>query len=48
MRIAGDNTPADKTKGKLALRAAIEAGYNHFDQAIFMVMVIVKRYLENF
>ena len=33
MRIAGDNTPVDKTKGKLALRAAIEAGYNHFDQA---------------
>jgi predicted oxidoreductase len=33
MRITGDNTPADKTKGKLALRAAIEAGYNHFDQA---------------
>ncbi len=33
MRIAGDNTPADKTKGKLALRAAIEAGYNHFDHA---------------
>jgi predicted oxidoreductase len=33
MRIAGDNTQVDKTKGKLALRAAIEAGYNHFDQA---------------
>jgi len=33
MRIAGDNTPADKAKGKLALRAAIEAGYNHFDHA---------------
>ncbi len=33
MRIAGENTTADKTKGKLALRAAIEAGYNHFDHA---------------
>ena len=33
MRIAGDNTPADKAKGKLALRAALEAGYNHFDHA---------------
>ncbi len=33
MRIAGENTIADKTKGKLALRAAIEAGYNHFDHA---------------
>jgi len=33
MRIAADNTPADKAKGKLALRAALEAGYNHFDHA---------------
>ncbi len=33
MRISGDNTPADKTKGKLALRAALDAGYNHFDHA---------------
>ncbi len=33
MRIAGGNTPADKIKGKLALRAALEAGYNHFDHA---------------
>ena len=33
MRIVGGNTPADKTKGKLALRAALEAGYNHFDHA---------------
>lgn len=33
MRISGDNTPTDKTKGKLALRAAIDAGYTHFDHA---------------
>lgn len=33
MRIAGDNTSADKAKGKLALRAALDAGYNHFDHA---------------
>jgi len=33
MRIAGDNTPDDKAKGKLALRAALDAGYNHFDHA---------------
>jgi len=33
MRIAGDNSPADKAKGKLAIRTAIEAGYNHFDHA---------------
>lgn len=33
MRIAGENTPADKAKGKLALRAALDAGYNHFDHA---------------
>lgn len=33
MRISGDNTPADKAKGKLALRAALDAGYNHFDHA---------------
>jgi len=33
MRIAGDNTPADRSKGKLALRAALNAGYTHFDHA---------------
>ncbi len=33
MRIAGENTAADKIKGKLALRTALEAGYNHFDHA---------------
>jgi predicted oxidoreductase len=33
MRISGENTPADKNKGKLALSAALEAGYNHFDHA---------------
>lgn len=33
MRISGDNTPSDKVKGKLALRTALEAGYNHFDHA---------------
>lgn len=33
MRIAGENTYDDKLKGKLALRAALEAGYNHFDHA---------------
>ncbi len=33
MRIAGDNTTADRAKGKLAIRAALEAGYNHFDHA---------------
>ena len=33
MRISGDNGPEDKAKGKLAIRTAIEAGYNHFDHA---------------
>ncbi len=33
MRITGDNTPEDRQKGKRAIRAAIEAGYNHFDHA---------------
>lgn len=33
MRISGDNSPADREKGKIALRSAIEAGYNHFDHA---------------
>lgn len=33
MRIAGDNSSQDKVKGKLAIQAALEAGYNHFDHA---------------
>lgn len=33
MRIAGDNSTADKDKGMTAIKAAIEAGYNHFDHA---------------
>ena len=33
MRINGDNSPADKEKGKEAIRAAVDAGYNHFDHA---------------
>jgi predicted oxidoreductase len=33
MRIAGDNSVQDKTKGKLAIRAALDAGYTHFDHA---------------
>lgn len=33
MRICGDNSPADRAKGKLAIHAAIEAGYTHFDHA---------------
>ena len=33
MRIAGDNSLADREKGKAAIRAAIEAGYTHFDHA---------------
>lgn len=33
MRIAGDNSSADRVKGKLALNTAIEEGYNHFDHA---------------
>jgi predicted oxidoreductase len=33
MRICGDNSPADREKGKNVIRAAIDAGYNHFDHA---------------
>lgn len=33
MRISGDNSPADREKGKQAIRAAIDAGYTHFDHA---------------
>ncbi|GHE78041.1 aldo/keto reductase [Thalassotalea profundi] len=33
MRITGDNSAADRAKGKAAIRAAIDAGYNHFDHA---------------
>jgi len=33
MRITGDNSTQDRAKGKLALRAALEAGYTHFDHA---------------
>lgn len=33
MRIAGDNSPQDKAKGKLAIQTALDAGYNHFDHA---------------
>ncbi len=33
MRIAGDNSAADRVKGKLALSTALKAGYNHFDHA---------------
>ena len=33
MRIAGDNSASDREKGKRAIRAAIDAGYNHFDHA---------------
>jgi len=33
MRICGNNSSADKQKGKRAIHSAIEAGYNHFDHA---------------
>lgn len=33
MRIAGDNSPEDREKGKNAIRAAIAEGYTHFDHA---------------
>lgn len=33
MRISGENSPVDREKGKQAVRAAIEAGYTHFDHA---------------
>ncbi len=33
MRISADNSSADRAKGKKALSAALDAGYNHFDHA---------------
>lgn len=33
MRIVGDGSAQDREKGKRAIRAAIDAGYNHFDHA---------------
>jgi len=33
MRIAGDNSSHDKTKGKRAIKTAFDAGYTHFDHA---------------
>lgn len=33
MRIAGDNSPQDKAKGKRAIQTALDEGYNHFDHA---------------
>lgn len=33
MRICGDNSVDARSKGKRAIHAAIEAGYNHFDHA---------------
>lgn len=33
MRIAGDNSAQDKSKGKVAIQTALDAGYNHFDHA---------------
>lgn len=33
MRIVGDNSVADRKKGKLAILTALEEGYNHFDHA---------------
>lgn len=33
MRIAGDNSPESREKGKNAVRAALETGINHFDHA---------------
>ncbi len=33
MRIIGDNSRGDRETGKAAIRAAIEAGYTHFDHA---------------
>jgi predicted oxidoreductase len=33
MRITGDNSAIARSKGQLALRTAIEAGYSHFDHA---------------
>lgn len=33
MRITGENSEADRKKGKAAIYSAIEAGYSHFDHA---------------
>lgn len=33
MRITGDNSLEDRKKGKAAIHAAVDAGYNHFDHA---------------
>lgn len=33
MRITGDNSIADRNKGKRAIQSALDAGYNHFDHA---------------
>jgi predicted oxidoreductase len=33
MRLVGDGAPGSREKGKAAIRAALEAGYNHFDHA---------------
>ncbi|MBK1876562.1 aldo/keto reductase [Pelagicoccus mobilis] len=33
MRIAGDNSPEARKRGREALKAAYDAGYNHFDHA---------------
>lgn len=33
MRICGDGSISDKSKGKRAIRSAIEVGYSHFDHA---------------
>jgi predicted oxidoreductase len=33
MRITGENTPEDRARGKRAIHAALDAGYNHFDHA---------------
>jgi len=33
MRISGNNSDLDKAKGTLAIRTAIDSGYNHFDHA---------------
>tara|TARA_R110002050_G_scaffold247438_4_gene385216 strand:- start:4095 stop:4991 length:897 start_codon:yes stop_codon:yes gene_type:complete len=33
MRIASNNSASDRSQGKQAIHAAIEAGYNHFDHA---------------
>ena len=33
MRITGDNTACERKKGKAAIHAAVDAGYNHFDHA---------------